>query len=68
MPYTLPYDPPFSTIGVFTYKRTYARRLDESNTNSEVETFQHTLNRVIDASDTQLQCNFTDDGIISNVV
>ena len=61
MSYSLSHDPPFSTIGLFTYKRTYARRVDELKANSEVETFQQTLNRVISASDTQLNCDFTDD-------
>ncbi len=61
MSYSLSHDPPFSTIGLFTYKRTYARRVDELKANSEVETFQQTLNRVISASDTQLNCDFADD-------
>ena len=56
---SLPYDPPFTTIGLFTFKRTYARRLDEDNPESDVETWEQCLNRVISASDKQLNAGFT---------
>jgi len=50
---------PFSPIGYITYKRTYSRRLQEDNPNSDTEEFVDTWNRVIKACDEQLHCNFT---------
>ena len=50
---------PWSSIGYITYKRTYARRLDENNTNSETEEFEDTVNRVVKATQKQLKCNFS---------
>jgi ribonucleoside-diphosphate reductase alpha chain/ribonucleoside-triphosphate reductase len=50
---------PWSTIGYLVYKRTYARRLDESNPNSPTEEFEQTINRVINSCNTQLNCGFT---------
>lgn len=52
---------PFSTVGYITYKRTYARRLDETNPNSATEEFEDTMNRVIAATNNQLNVGFTDD-------
>ena len=42
-----------------TYKRTYARRLDENDINSPTEEFPDTVERVIKACDKQLDCGFT---------
>lgn len=52
---------PWSTIGYLTYKRTYARRLDEADANSPTEEFNQTVDRVIKACDDQLNVGFTDD-------
>ena len=53
------YNTPWSTVGYLTYKRTYSRRLDESNPNSPTEEFQDTVNRVVKACNEQLGCGFT---------
>lgn len=50
---------PWSSVGYLTYKRTYARRLDENNVDSPTEEFPDTVERVIKACDTQLNCGFT---------
>jgi ribonucleoside-triphosphate reductase len=50
---------PFSTVGYITYKRTYARRLNEADANSPTEEFEDTVNRVIASANNQLNCNFT---------
>lgn len=55
------FNTPFSTVGYITYKRTYARRLDETNPNSATEEFEDTMNRVIAATNNQLNVGFTDD-------
>lgn len=52
------YKTPFSTVGYITYKRTYARRLDEANPNSATEEFPDTVERVIKAANEQLGCSF----------
>ena len=52
---------PFSTVGYITYKRTYARRLDETNPNSATEEYEDTVNRVIASTINQLNVGFTDD-------
>lgn len=52
---------PWSTIGYLVYKRTYARRLDESNPNSPTEEFEQTVDRVVNACQTQLNCGFTEE-------
>jgi ribonucleoside-triphosphate reductase len=54
---------PWSTVGLLTYKRTYARRLNEDDINSPVEEFPDTVNRILEASQTQLNCSFTPDEI-----
>ena len=51
---------PWSSVGYLTYKRTYARRLDELDPNSSTEEFPDTIKRVVDAAQTQLGCGFTD--------
>lgn len=50
---------PWSSVGYLTYKRTYARRLDENNINSPTEEFPDTVERVLKASEDQLHCGFT---------
>lgn len=55
------YNTPFSTVGYITYKRTYARRLDETNPNSATEEFEDTMNRVIASTNNQLNVGFTDE-------
>ena len=50
---------PWSSVGYLTYKRTYARRLDETNPDSPTEEFTDTVERVINACNEQLGCNFT---------
>lgn len=52
---------PFSTVGYLTYKRTYARRLDEANENSPTEEFPDTIDRVVRAANDQLNVGFTED-------
>lgn len=52
---------PWSSVGYLTYKRTYARRLDENDINSPTEEFPDTVERVIKACDEQLHCGFTQD-------
>jgi adenosylcobalamin-dependent ribonucleoside-triphosphate reductase len=54
------YNTPFSTVGYITYKRTYARRLDEADITSKTEEFPQTVERVVQAANTQLGCNFTE--------
>lgn len=52
---------PWSSVGYLTYKRTYARRLNESDTSSKTEEWKDTVNRVVQASQIQLDCGFTED-------
>ena len=52
---------PFSTVGYITYKRTYARRLNEGDKNSPTEEFTDTVNRVLRAAQEQLGVGFTSD-------
>jgi ribonucleotide reductase alpha subunit len=54
------YNTPFSTVGYITYKRTYARRLDEADITSKTEEFPETVERVIKAANDQLGCVFTE--------
>lgn len=49
-------DTPWSSVGWLTYARTYARPLP----NGGIEDWPETVNRVIEASDTQLNVGFTD--------
>jgi len=50
---------PWSSVGYLTYKRTYARRLDEQDVYSETEEWKDTVNRVVKATQKQLKCGFT---------
>lgn len=52
---------PWSSIGYITYKRTYARRLNEQDINSPTEEFNDTVDRVVSAANSQLHVGFTDD-------
>lgn len=52
---------PWSTLGFLTYKRTYARRLNEADANSATEDFPQTVKRVVDACREQLNVGFTSD-------
>lgn len=51
---------PFGPLGYITYKRTYARRLNENDPSSKTEEYADTIERVLKATQTQLKCNFTD--------
>lgn len=50
---------PWSSVGYLTYKRTYARRLIEDSPDSPTEEWGDTVERVIRASQEQLNCGFT---------
>jgi ribonucleotide reductase alpha subunit len=50
---------PWSSVGYLTYKRTYARRVDEQDVNSRTEEFPETVQRVVQASNQQLGVGFT---------
>lgn len=52
---------PWSSMGYLVYKRTYARRLDETNPDSPTEEWYETINRVVEASDSQLFCSFSEE-------
>lgn len=52
---------PWSSVGYLVAKRTYCRRLDESNPNGPTEEWGDVVNRVVVATDTQLGCGFTGD-------
>ena len=49
---------PWSSVGYLTYKRTYSRRLNETDPNSATEEFPDTIERIVNAAQTQLKCNF----------
>ena len=51
---------PWSSVGYLTYKRTYARRLNEADIDSATEEFPDTVERVIKACEEQLKCGFTE--------
>jgi intein/homing endonuclease len=50
---------PFDSLGLFTYLRTYARRHDEENPNSTVESWKECITRVVNATNTQLGVGFS---------
>ncbi len=52
---------PWGPLGYVTYKRTYARRLNENNPNSKTEEFKDTINRVVNACQRQLKVGFSPD-------
>ena len=49
---------PWSSVGYLTYKRTYSRRINETDPNSATEEFPDTIERIVNAAQTQLKCNF----------
>lgn len=49
---------PWSPVGYLVYKRTYARRLDD--TTDRTEEWDDTIERVVTAANEQLACGFTD--------
>lgn len=51
---------PWSSIGYISYKRTYARRLNENDPDSPTEEFNDTVERVVNAANNQLGCGFDD--------
>lgn len=53
------YKTPWSTIGLITAKRTYARRLIEHDEHSPTENWEDIVNRVVSACQTQLNVGFT---------
>lgn len=52
---------PFGEIGYITFKRTYARRLKEDDTNSKTEEFWQVVQRELEASEKQLHVGFTEE-------
>jgi len=50
---------PWGPLGYVTYKRTYARRLNENNLNSKTEEFKDTIDRVVNACQKQLKVGFS---------
>lgn len=52
---------PWGEIGYITYKRTYARRLKESDINSPTEEYSQTVDRVINGAVKQLKVPFTNE-------
>ena len=50
---------PWGEIGYITFKRTYARRLDEDNPNSKTEEFHDVVVRELEAAEKQLKVGFT---------
>ena len=53
--------PPFNTVGLFTYLRTYARRHNDADPNSTVESWSECIERVVKATNTQLKVGFTNE-------
>lgn len=51
---------PWGEIGYITYKRTYARRINENDPNSPTEEFEQTIERVVKACKNQLKVGFTE--------
>ena len=56
--------PPFDTVGLFTYLRTYARRHDDNDPESTVESWEECLTRVVKATNEQLNVGFTEDELL----
>jgi hypothetical protein len=53
--------PPFNTLGLFTFLRTYARRHDENDPHSTIESWDQTLIRIVEACNSQLKVGFTNE-------
>lgn len=52
---------PFDALGLMVYLRTYGRRLREEDPNSPVENWAQCLTRCVNACNTQLNCNFSEE-------
>lgn len=52
---------PWGPIGYVTFKRTYARRLNDDDPNSPTEEFPDVVERELDSCDNQLDLHFTDE-------
>ena len=52
---------PWGPVGYLTYKRTYSRRLVESDINSPTEEYPATVERIIAACDAQLRMNLSEE-------
>ena len=52
---------PWSSLGYLTYKRTYSRRLEETNPNSPTEEWKDTVKRVVDSANKQLGVGFSEE-------
>ena len=50
---------PWGELGYITFKRTYARRIDENDPNSRTEEFHETVERIIKSCKKQLKIGFT---------
>jgi intein/homing endonuclease len=50
---------PFDSLGLFTFLRTYSRKLKEEDPNSSIENWSQTLTRCINACNSQLKCGFS---------
>lgn len=59
--FTVSSNQPFDSLGLFTFLRTYARRHDEADPYSSVESWSECLTRVVNACNTQLNVNFSYD-------
>jgi ribonucleoside-triphosphate reductase len=60
---TIKEDPqtPWGELGYITYKRTYARRLDETDITGDTEEFPQTIDRVLNACENQLSLKLTEE-------
>ena len=54
---------PWGEIGYIVFKRTYSRRLEDNNINSDTEEFEDVINRELNAIDNQLNLKLSDDEI-----
>lgn len=52
---------PWGPVGYITFKRTYARRINETDPNSNTEEYEDTVDRIIKATHSQLKINFTEE-------
>jgi ribonucleoside-triphosphate reductase len=57
--FTVNNEQPFDSLGLFTYLRTYARRHDEEDPHSTVETWKECVTRVVNGCNSQLNTGFT---------
>lgn len=67
---TRPESTPFGPLGYVTYKRTYARRLSESDVNSKTEEFSDTVDRIVKACNKQLKVGFSseEEATLRNII